>query len=122
MKNEFLDGADHRLQDKWYKQPMLESVLALKSNVDRQATNAMKITCLRALRTVFILATTTNVFGIKYDRTEDFDADILTLLSQNSEVKFVGGLLVKLMLIASSNAHKVNFSHKICMWRMLKNK
>lgn len=80
----------------------MESVFALMTHVYRVSPERLRETALSALRTVFLLATRTKLFGEPDNRREVKDEDILKQMAKNPDVKFVGGLLIRIEL---SNTH-----------------
>lgn len=60
-----------------------------------------------SLRIIFLLATCTTYFGSRYDDTILSDAEIASRLAKNDNVKFLGGVLVKMIFRQLINSYPV---------------
>lgn len=97
------------LKDEWYKNCSLESVFALETHVDKISDEELTDKAMLALRMVFFFASYTEVFGEILSREKFSDAEILMRLSKNPDVKFVGGALVRLLLLYTINLTRVKY-------------
>lgn len=67
---------------------------------------------------LFILATDTDFFGIRYKRTDIDKAAMTGMMSLDPDVIFVGGLLVKIAFVLLTNAYQVNST--LGCWKLRK--
>lgn len=96
------------VQDSWYQGATLETILCLNSH---ENTMVQQGEFLRAaictFRIMFCLLTHTDFFGVKFNRDETHDVDIVKFMSENSDFAFVGRLLIKLFYVIHRNGFLV---------------
>lgn len=98
------------IKKEWYSNPCLEGIFTLVTNVDKFSHEELVEKALFAVRATFMLACHTTIFGTQYDWNKTKDALILEKISLDADVKFIGGLLIKLSLIMQQNFLGVIFS------------
>lgn len=81
----------------------MERILTLDSNIKKISDEDFQIQAAVAIYILFHLATTTNFLGNQYERNRMSDKDIILSMAHNKNVQFVGGLLMKLLLIIKYN-------------------
>lgn len=99
--------SDGPLQSEWYESPTLESLLTLNSNIKKIKIEHFVEALTIAIRSVFYLATATDLLGTQYKREWMPDEDIVLLMSKKPDILFTGGLLFKLSLINKFNKQPV---------------
>lgn len=95
------------LKEEWYKESSLESILTLITHVAEVDAHQLLEANIGAFCTTFGLASLTDFFGSRYDATKANMAKTLKLMSEDADVKFIGGLLIKLALIIRLNTSPV---------------
>lgn len=94
--------------DRWIQDKSLERIFSLEvdeANIPREVYWERVV---YATRAVLLLAVTTKIFGLQYDRREMTDDAIALALSENPDAKLVGKLLVKLSLVMLTKFHTVS--------------
>lgn len=94
------------LRDEWYKKNSLESIITLSTHVDEVDVILMEANA-DSVSTVFDFATSTDLFGTEYKSPNMSTKEVLLSMTENADVKFAGGLLIKLALIVRCNTEKV---------------
>lgn len=78
----------------------------MKTNVELVSGKILINAVANALSVLFHLTTATNFFKMQYEQNLK-ERDIVMLMSQNPDVAFVGGMLIKLGLLVQKYHHKV---------------
>lgn len=97
----------------WYQSSSLESVLCLMTHESTVKKSVLKEIIGTATRSLFLLATSTEFFGVQYKRNEVDDKDVLSSMAKNQDVVSIGKLLMALMLIVRYNSYTVSIKYKI---------
>lgn len=77
------------------------------TNAEKVPSDVLREMATSAVRLTFLLAINTDVFGRKYRRKKMIDKEIVMLMAKDSNVLFVGGLLMRLHLLIFSE-HQVS--------------
>lgn len=91
----------------WLHESSVESILNLTTNEDNMSEELLETFTLSVLRTLYIFVTCTNFFGQKYDRCLISDKEVGALMSKDTNVLFLGRILIKIALIIRSNSFLV---------------
>lgn len=95
------------IKEEWYCNSTLESILYLTTNINKISASALEGMTSSVLRTLFVVLTHIDFYGIRYDRNKLNDRNIASLISQNPNVLFLGEVLVELALIQTFNFYTV---------------
>lgn len=95
------------VQDEWYQGERLEGILCLTSHEEKMIETEIQEATVNALRILFYLVTSTDFFGVKFDREETYDVDIIQYMTNNLDFVFVGRLVIKLFYIIYLNSFHV---------------
>lgn len=95
------------MRDEWYQGATLESILCLMSHEDQVKKSEWKRAVFIPLRIMFFLLTCTDFFGVKFNREETFDKDIISYMIKDLNCLFVGRLIIKLFYIIYHNSYNV---------------
>lgn len=103
----FSDKPVWPLKDQWYKKGSLESIVTLLTRVNKVERDDLTNGNGDSIQAVYALAAMTDFFGSKYNSPSMSVGSVLSSMSKDSDVKFIGGLLIKLALIVHHNKENV---------------
>lgn len=96
------------MKPEWYEGETLEGFLSLKSNCKKLSDTAFQKLLAKTVRHLFYFTRATDFFGQKYRLENMSDKDVLLLMSQDTDVLFVGELLLQITSIIQFKAKPVS--------------
>lgn len=93
--------------NRWIQNQSLETIFSSRVNEKDVPVEVLKDRLMYAVRAVLLLAVNTKIFGIQYNREKMNDKEIALALTENTDSKLVGKLMVQLHLVALLKSHSV---------------